>query len=264
MLTPIRRRDARAAAEPDPNGTKLLEQAHDLNRREPLALALLGLELDGLKSDTDLVAAVLASAAPDGRAARAAVNLATDFLHADAEVCSSTLWDVAVTTSKNFEPGGEIATLLFSRGVHAILAHRVAHALWKAGRRDLSLALKTVFSRTFSTDIHPGAVFGAGVWLDHGVGFVVGETAVIGVNVNIWHGVTLGGTLKQAGEGRHPRLRDGCTIGAGAIILGGVEIGEASVVAAGSIVLSDVPPGVTVAGAPARPKARTAASFSGF
>jgi serine O-acetyltransferase len=244
-------------------GTKLLEHAHDLKRREPLALALLCLDLDGLRSDTDLLAAVLASALPE-RIAGAARDLIRDILHADAVACSSTLWDVTVTTSKNFEPGGEIATLMFSRGIHAILAHRVAHALWNSGRRDLALTIKTMFSRTFATDIHPGAVFGKGVWLDHGVGFVVGETAVIEDDVNIWHGVTLGSSLKQTGEGRHPRLRTGCTIGAGSVILGGIDVGAGSVVAAGSVVLADVPPGVTVAGVPARPKARTATSFSGF
>jgi serine O-acetyltransferase len=251
-------------AEPAPQGTKLLEQTHDLHRLEPLALALLCLDPAELESDTDLLAAVLASALSDPLARDAVLKLAQEVLRADAVACSSTLCDVAVTTSRNFEPGGEIATLLFSRGIHAILAHRVAHALWQAGRRDLSLAVKTMFGRVFSTDIHPGAVFGRGVWLDHGVGFVVGETAVVEEHASIWHGVTLGSTLKQAGERRHPRLRRGCTIGAGSVILGGIDVGEGSVVAAGSVVLADVPPGVTVAGVPAKPKVRTAASFAGF
>jgi serine O-acetyltransferase len=264
MLTSNRPTDPPVAAEPDPQGTRLLECARELNRREPLALLLLRLELDGLASDTDLLAAVLAAAAPEPNAAAAAFALAREVLHADPQASASSLCDVAVTTAKNFEPGGEIATLLFSRGIHAILAHRVAHALWQTGRRDLALAVKTLFGRTFSTDIHPGAVFGPGVWLDHGLGFVVGETAVIEANVNIWHGVTLGSSLKQAGACRHPRLRHGCTIGAGAVLIGGIEIGANGVVGAGAVVLDDVLPGVTVAGVPARAKSRTATSFAGF
>jgi len=261
MLTSYR---PSVAPEPDPNGTQLLEQAGAPSRREELATALLRLDLDGLRSDTDLMAAVLASAVSDPGAAAAALELARDVLHADPEACAASLCDVAAATTRNFEPGGEIATLLFSRGIHAILAHRVAHALWQAGRRDLALAVKTLFGRLFSTDIHPGAVFGRGIWLDHGLGFVVGETAVIEANVNIWHAVTLGSSLKQTGEGRHPRLRQGCTIGAGAVLLGGIDIGANSVVAAGAVVLASVPPGVTVAGVPARAKPRSPTSFSGF
>jgi serine O-acetyltransferase len=263
-LTSNRCAAAPVSAAPDRHGTWLLEQAHAMKRREPLALALLSLGLEGLQSDTDLVAAVLASALPQPTALGVALDLAREVLRADVDACSSTLRDVAVTTSKNFEPGGEIATLLFSRGIHAILAHRVAHALWKAGRMELSLAVKTSFGRAFSTDIHPAAVFGSGIWLDHGVGFVVGETAVIEDHVNLWHGVTLGSSLKEAGDRRHPRLSNGCTIGAGAVILGGIEVGAGSVVAAGAVVLADVPPRITVAGVPARAKPRTATSFAGF
>ena len=157
-----------------------------------------------------------------------------------------------------------MTTLLYSRGIHALLAHRVSHALWLAGRRDMALAVKTVLGRAFATDIHPAASIGRGVWLDHGVGFVVGETAVIEDEVCIWHDVTLGSTLKSSGPGRHPRVRRGAVIGAGAILLGGIEIGERAVIAAGAIVLRDVAPGTTVAGVPARQKPRDASSFGGF
>ncbi len=140
----------------------------------------------------------------------------------------------------------------------------MAHAFWAEGRTDFALGLKTLFGRAFSTDIHPGARFGAGVWLDHGLGFVVGETAVIEDGVAIWHGVTLGSTLKEGGGARHPRLCRGVTVGAGAVILGGVTIGVGSVVAAGSVVVGDVAPGTTVAGVPAKAKVRSTSSFSGF
>jgi serine O-acetyltransferase len=264
VLTPTRRPDAPVSTEPDPNGTTLLAQAHALHRREPLALPLLRLSLDGLQSDTDLLAALLASALPDRLALGTGLGLLKDVLNADAAACAATLRDVAVTTCKNFEPGGEIATLLFSRGIHAILAHRVAHALWISGKHDLSLAVKTMFGRVFSTDIHPGAAFGSGVWLDHGLSFVVGETAVIEDEVSIWHGVTLGSTLKDAGNQRHPQIRRGATICADAIVLGNIEVGEGSVVAAGAVVLTDVAPFSTVAGVPARLKQRSENSFSGI
>lgn len=258
------RTDAAPIAVPDPDGASLLDQARDMARREPAALAILGLDLGALASDRDLLTAVAVSTLPDARVREAVSPVLREVLSADSEVIPATLRDVSATTLRNFEPGGEIATLLFARGVQAILAHRIAHALWRAGRRDLALCVKTVFSRVFSTDIHPGARFGSGVWLDHGVGFVVGETCLIEDDVNIWHGVTLGSTLKQYGEARHPRLRRGCTVGAGCVILGGIEVGAGSVVAAGAVVLADVPPGATVAGVPAKRKARSATSFAGI
>ncbi len=264
MSIPIRRSDAPISAEPDPQGTKLLRQAQDLNGREELALTLLGIDLTHLHSDADLLAAVLASALPGRLAGGVVPELVKDILRADRDACASTLRDVEVTAEKNFEPGGEIATLLFSRGIHAILAHRVAHSLWKSGRRDLSLAAKTMFGRVFATDIHPASVFGRGIWLDHGLGFVVGETALVEDDVSIWHGVTLGSTLKDSGAHRHPQIRRGATICADAIILGAIEVGEGSVVAAGSVVLHDVAAFTTVAGVPARPKKRSKTSFAGL
>nr|WP_252192870.1 serine O-acetyltransferase [Rhizobium sp. CSW-27] len=129
---------------------------------------------------------------------------------------------------------------------------------------DLALALKALFGRAFSTDIHPAARFGRGIWLDHGLGFVVGETAIIGDDVSIWHGVTLGSTLKDSGGRRHPRLGSGVTVGADAILLGGIDIGAGSVIAAGAVVLGDVQPETTVAGVPAKGKPRTQSSFRGF
>lgn len=263
-LTLASAKNATSVAAPDPCGTTLLRQARELGRREPLSLSLLSLDLGAARTDVDLLATVLASALADGRARDGALSLAQEVLRADPGAAVAALRDIAVTTAKNFEPGGEVATLLFSRGIHALTAHRVAHSLWRTGRREAALGFKTAFGRVFSTDIHPGATFGEGVWLDHGVGFVVGETSLIEDDVAIWHGVTLGSTLKQDGESRHPRLRRGCTVGAGAVILGGIDVGEGSVVAAGSVVLADVPPRTTVAGVPAKAKARRATSFAGF
>lgn len=140
---------------------------------------------------------------------------------------------------------------LYFKGFHALQTHRLAHWLWREGRRDFALYLQSRSSNVFQTDIHPAARLGKGIFLDHATGLVVGETAVVEDNVSILHGVTLGGTGKKGGD-RHPKIRRGVLIGAGAKILGNIEIGKCSKVASGSVVLSSVPANKTVAGVPAR------------
>lgn len=140
--------------------------------------------------------------------------------------------------------------LLFFKGFLALSTYRVAHQLWLEGRRWLALYLQSVMSEAFGVDIHPAARIGCGILLDHATSFVVGETAIIENDVSILHEVTLGGTGKEAGD-RHPVVRSGVLLGAGAKILGRVEIGTGAKVGAGSVVLSDVPPHTTVAGVPA-------------
>lgn len=141
--------------------------------------------------------------------------------------------------------------LLYFKGFHAIQTHRIAHALWRMERKDFAYYLQSRSSSVFQTDIHPAARLGAGIFLDHATGLVVGETAIIEDNVSLLHSVTLGGTGKAGGD-RHPKIRRGVLIGAGAKILGNIEIGPCSKVASGSVVLKTVPAGVTVAGVPAR------------
>jgi serine O-acetyltransferase len=141
--------------------------------------------------------------------------------------------------------------VLFFKGFHALQCHRLAHWLWKRDRRDFALYLQARSSEVFQTDINPAARIGKGIFLDHATGLVVGETAVIEDNVSMLHGVTLGGTGKQGGD-RHPKIRKGVLIGAGAKILGNIEVGQCSRVAAGSVVLQPVPRNMTVAGVPAK------------
>jgi serine O-acetyltransferase len=140
--------------------------------------------------------------------------------------------------------------LLFFKGFLALSTYRVSHQLWLDGRRWLALYLQSLASEAFAVDIHPAARIGCGILLDHATSFVVGETAIIEDDVSILHEVTLGGTGKQTGA-RHPIVRSGVLIGAGAKILGRVEIGTGAKVGAGSVVLTDVPPHKTVAGVPA-------------
>lgn len=141
--------------------------------------------------------------------------------------------------------------LLYFKGFHALQTYRLANALWQAGRIDFSYYLQSRSSSVFQTDIHPAATIGKGIFLDHATGLVIGETAVVEDHVSILHSVTLGGTGKAGGD-RHPKIRHGVLIGAGAKILGNIEVGHCSKIASGSVVLKDVPAGVTVAGVPAR------------
>ncbi len=144
-----------------------------------------------------------------------------------------------------------IDPLLYFKGFHAIQTHRLAHWLWEQGRKDFALYLQARVSSVFQVDIHPAVKMGQGIFFDHATGIVVGMTAVIDDNVSILQGVTLGGTGKETGD-RHPKIRHGVLIGAGAEILGNIEVGHCSKIAAGSVVLKEVPHNVTVAGVPAR------------
>jgi len=141
--------------------------------------------------------------------------------------------------------------LLNFKGFLACQAHRMAHKLWSQGRKVLALLVQNRASDVFAVDIHPGAKIGRGILLDHATGVVVGETAVIGNNVSIFHNVTLGGSGKECGD-RHPKIGDGVLIGAGTCILGNIRIGNGAKIGAGSIVLKEVPPRTTAVGNPAR------------
>lgn len=172
-------------------------------------------------------------------------------LAADATLGAAFRADVAAYVERDPACGRLIEPLLYFKGFHALQAHRLAHYLWGEGERDFALYLQSRSSDAFQTDIHPAARFGAGIYLDHATGFVVGETAVVGDNVSINQDVTLGGSGKEGGD-RHPKVRDGVMIGAGTKILGNIEIGRCSRIAAGSVVLQAAPPNVTLAGVPAR------------
>lgn len=139
---------------------------------------------------------------------------------------------------------------LFFKGFLAITTYRVSHFLWENKRKSLALYFQSVCSEVFAVDIHPAANIGSGILLDHATSFVVGETAIVEDNVSILHEVTLGGTGKEEG-GRHPIVRSGVLIGAGAKLLGRIEIGKCAKIGAGSVVLNDVASGTTVAGVPA-------------
>lgn len=144
-----------------------------------------------------------------------------------------------------------VQPLLFYKGFQAVQAYRLAHWFWTNARKDLAYFIQMRTSEVFGVDIHPGAVIGRGIMIDHAHSVVIGETAVVGDNVSMLHSVTLGGTGKEDGD-RHPNIGDGVLLGAGAKVLGNITVGSCSRVAAGSVVLVDIPPCKTVAGVPAK------------
>ena len=144
-----------------------------------------------------------------------------------------------------------LEAFLYYKGFHALQTHRIAHWLWKKGRKWMALFFQSRSSQLFAVDIHPAARMGRGIMIDHATGVVIGETAVVEDDVSIMQGVTLGGTGKERGD-RHPKVRRGVLLSMGAKILGNIEIGEYSRVGAGSVVLKSVPPGCTAVGVPAK------------
>jgi serine O-acetyltransferase len=170
---------------------------------------------------------------------------------ADPAIESSAIADLKAVRDRDPACPDLLTPFLFFKGYQAIQAHRFAHWLWKRGRLHLAKHLQSRVAEIFAVDIHPAARLGQGILLDHGTAVVIGETSVIDDDVSMLQGVTLGGTGKQCGD-RHPKIRRGVLIGAGAKVLGGITVGEGAKIGAGSIVLEDVHPYTTVVGNPAR------------
>ena len=161
------------------------------------------------------------------------------------------LIDLQAVKERDPAAGGYLSPFLFFKGFHALSAYRFAHYLWYEDRKTLALYLQSLISKVFGVDIHPAATIGHGILIDHATGVVIGETAVVGNNVSLLHGVTLGGTGKERGD-RHPKVGDGVLIAAGAKVLGNIKIGEGAKIGAGSVVLHSVKAHGTVVGVPAK------------
>ena len=168
----------------------------------------------------------------------------------DAAILTAAETDILANYARDPACDDLSSPFLYYKGFHALQAHRIAHWLWGHDRRTLARFFQSQISVGLGVDIHPAARIGRGIMLDHATGVVVGETAVIDDDVSILHSVTLGGTGKEVGD-RHPKIRRGVLLAAGCKIIGNIEVGEGAKVGAGSVVLHDVPPHVTVAGVPA-------------
>ncbi|TRY33951.1 serine O-acetyltransferase [Aliiglaciecola sp. M165] len=166
-------------------------------------------------------------------------------------IVEAAIKDIQAVLDRDPAVDSSLTVLLNFKGFQAIQTHRIAHYLWHHDRKPLSLFMQSRNSEVFGVDIHPGAKIGQGVMFDHATGIVIGETAVVEDHVSILQSVTLGGTGNESGD-RHPKVRQGVMIGAGAKILGNIEIGRRSKVGAGSVVLKSVPEHVTVVGVPAK------------
>ena len=195
-----------------------------------------------------LLAAKLASPHLSAMSLRDVID---ESFHLGPQIGEAVRRDLTAVVERDPAARGMAQPFLYYKGFHALESYRVSHSLWNQGRNALALYLQNRISEVFAVDIHPAARIGKGILIDHATGVIIGETAVVGDDVSMLHEVTLGGTGKEGGD-RHPKVGDGVLIGAGAKILGNIRIGEGSKIAAGSVVLKEVPPHSTVAGIPAR------------
>jgi serine O-acetyltransferase len=236
----------------DPVWTRILREAEEIARREPELATFIYSTI--LHHDT-LEAAVVHRVAERLDSPQVSAELIrqayADALEHEPAIGDAFRADIVATVDRDPATNRFLEPVLYFKGFHAIQTHRLAHWLWGRGRKDFAYYLQSRSSAVFQTDINPAVSIGRGIFLDHATGVVVGETAVIEDDVSILQEVTLGGTGKEAGD-RHPKIRRGVLIGAGAKILGNIEIGHCARIAAGSVVLKPVPHNTTVAGVPAR------------
>ncbi len=236
----------------DPVWSRIVGEAGDIARQEPV---LGGFVFSSILNHDNFEQALIHRLAQRlGNAdlgADLVVKAFEDAVEAEPEIGFAARADIIATFERDPACHRYADPLLYFKGYQAIQTHRMAHRLWHLGRKDFAYYLQSRSSIISAVDIHPAARIGKGIMVDHGHDIVIGETAVVEDNVSIMQGVTLGGTGKESGD-RHPKIRHGVLIGAGAKILGNIEIGHCSRVAACSVVLHPVPPNTTVAGVPAK------------
>lgn len=178
-------------------------------------------------------------------------DVAIEALNGDPKIVERAAADMTAIDERDPASLSLLQPFLYFKGFHALQSHRVSHWLWNEGRQNLAFHLQSRVAERFGLDIHPAARIGQGVMIDHATSVVIGETAVVGDDCSILHEVTLGGT-GAAHEDRHPKIGKGVMIGAGARVLGNITVGDGARIAAGSVVLKEVPPNCTVAGVPAK------------
>src|ERR1700688_4838207 len=224
----------------DPVWARIRREAEDLVHREPeLATFIFSTILHHDRLEAPVVHRVAQRLDHPAVSAELIRQAYEDALEGDPSIGAALPGDIVATVARDAAAGRCIEPVLYFKGFHAIQTHRLAHWLWQKDRKDFAYYLQSRSSSVFQTDIHPAAPIGRGIFLDHATGLVVGETAVIEDDVSILHGVTLGGTGKEEGD-RHPKIRHGVMLGAGAKIIGNIEIGHCARVAAGSVVLKSV------------------------
>lgn len=236
----------------DPVWAQIREEASELVAREPILASYVHATVLNHQHFENSLSYHLAQKLGSSEVRAMLVRQVFDEAFAEhPEIGESIRADIVAVHDRDPACTSYLEPLLYFKGFHALQSYRVAHWLWNEGRKHMALFLQNRISEAFGVDIHPAARIGRGIMIDHATGVVIGETAVVEDDVSMLHEVTLGGTGKESGD-RHPKVRQGVMIGAGAKILGNVEIGECSRVGAGSVVLEDVPAHSTVVGVPAK------------
>jgi serine O-acetyltransferase len=248
-----REQTVRASVESlDPIWTHVLSEGQDIVRNDPLLTAFVhGCVLNHASLEEAVAHRVAQRLDHADYAAELIVQDFRAMLRGNPQWSTALRVDIQAVHDRDPACTRFIEPVLYFKGFHAIQTHRLAHWLFNQGRVDTALYLQSRSSAVFQVDIHPAVRIGQGLFFDHATSIVVGMTAVIEDDVSILQGVTLGGTGKETGD-RHPKIRRGVLIGAGASVLGNIEVACCSKIAAGSVVLKPVPQGVTVAGVPAR------------
>jgi len=235
----------------DPVWERLLNEAKDLVASEPLLGGLVHSSILHHQSFAKALSYRIAlKLSSDEMPAQILREIAEEALVADPRIAVAARADIVAVYDRDPACHSLLQPMLFFKGYQAVQAFRISNWLWKEGRKEMAYFFQMRCSEVFGVDIHPGATIGQGIMIDHAHSIVIGETATVGDNVSMLHSVTLGGTGKVDGD-RHPTIEDGVLIGAGAKVLGNITVGYCSKIAAGSVVLKEIPPCKTVAGVPA-------------
>ncbi|WP_299202058.1 serine O-acetyltransferase [uncultured Amphritea sp.] len=232
--------------------TLIQQEAREEMAREPFLASFFHSTIIRHHSLCEAVSYLLANKLSDEvMAAITLRELIEEALGGDPNILKCICQDISAVRTRDPAVSSFTTVLLYLKGFHALQAYRIAHWMWQQGRHSMALYLQSRISEVFQVDIHPAAQIGCGVMFDHATGIVVGETCVIDNDVSIMQSVTLGGTGKESGD-RHPKIREGVMIAAGAKIFGNIEVGVGAKVGGGSVVLENVPPHTTVVGVPAK------------
>jgi len=236
----------------DPVWTAVRSEAEDIAGNEPLMASIVHATVLNHRTLEDALGYRIAQKLSSADMPSLLIREMCDQAYSDRpEIGIAARADMVAVSERDPFCNRMIQPLLYFKGFIGIQAYRVAHWLWDGGRKDLAMFIQMRVSQLFTMDINPAARIGRGLMIDHAHQIVIGETAVVGDDVSMLHGVTLGGTGKEGGD-RHPKIGNGVLIGAGAKVLGNIRVGDCSRIAAGSVVLRDVPECMTVAGIPAR------------
>lgn len=236
---------------PDNIWEQLQQEARELIAREPLMASYVYACVLNHKSLSSALSYLLAHKLANYVMSAVAIRELIDAAFRESPgIVDYAACDIQAVYDRDAATSAFLPVILYLKGYQSIQVHRVAHFLWNKGRRDLALYLQSRNSEVFGVDIHPACVMGKGIMFDHATGIVIGETTIIEDDVSIMQSVTLGGTGNEQGD-RHPKIRSGVLISAGAKVLGNIEVGRSAKVGAGSVVLRDVPAHTTVVGVPA-------------